>query len=67
MVFRRLSSGLYIVEITPNESDSAVTSNSVALNSMSGQMPSSVVARVSRAAGIRSPVSGSAIRLVSMK
>ena len=67
MVFRRLSSGLYIVEITPNESDSAVTSNSVALNSMSGQIPSSVVARVSRAAGISSPVSGSAIRLVSMK
>ena len=48
-------------------SERTVTSVSVALKSISGQMPSMLRQSVSKADGIRIPVKGSAIRFVRRK
>ena len=57
----------YMSEIIVRASESAVTSISVALISMSGHMPDMCRTSVSKDTGIISPVRGRAIRFVSRK
>ena len=57
----------YIIAMILRASESAVTSASVALTAVCGQMPRADRNRVARDAGIISPVRGMAIRLVSRK
>ena len=61
------SVGIYIDDIISRASDSAVTSTSVALGTISGQIPHKSRPVVSSADGMIRPISGSAIRLVRRK
>lgn len=58
---------IYMTDMTSRASESAVTSNSVVLESMSGQMPSVDRHRTAKAKGMMRPVSGKAMRLVRRK